>query len=277
MSIIIPTKNSSRTIETCLQSIKQQTYSAIELIVVDNFSIDSTLALAKKFTTHVFSQGPERSAQRNFGVEHAQGEYVLIIDSDMVLEPQVVEKCVALFVSHALIKGIVIPEVSFGQGFRAQCKQLERSFYVGVDRMEAARCFQKAVYLEMWWYDEANIGTEDYDLPQRIQHVYGKECIGRIDAYIHHDEWTLSLWRTCHKKFYYGQRLRAYQTKEANQANFAQQASIGQRYALFLRSPRKLFARPLVWLGMLVMKTAEMASGACGYVRGKRRKVKNIY
>lgn len=43
--------------------------------------------------------------------------------------------------------------------------------------MEAARCFRKSVYLEMGGYDEKNIGTEDFDLPQRIQQYYGKKCI----------------------------------------------------------------------------------------------------
>ena len=74
--------------------------------------------------------GPERSAQRNFGVAHAQGKYVVIIDSDMVVTPYVIEKCVAVLDASPALQGVVIPEVSVGEGFRAQCKRLERSFYV---------------------------------------------------------------------------------------------------------------------------------------------------
>ena len=46
VSVIVPTKNSQATLGACLHSIKAQTYPHIELIVVDNFSTDGTLALA---------------------------------------------------------------------------------------------------------------------------------------------------------------------------------------------------------------------------------------
>ena len=61
ISVIIPTRNSSRTIEKCLQSIKDQSYENIELIVVDNNSTDNTKDIANRFTDKVFNFGPERS------------------------------------------------------------------------------------------------------------------------------------------------------------------------------------------------------------------------
>jgi len=48
ISVIVPTYNSSRTIEKCLKSIKNQTYQNIEIIVIDNNSSDNTLKIAKK-------------------------------------------------------------------------------------------------------------------------------------------------------------------------------------------------------------------------------------
>jgi glycosyltransferase involved in cell wall biosynthesis len=56
VSIIIPTKNSARTIQACLESCKDQTYQNIEIIVVDNFSTDGTFEIAKKYTDNVFQQ-----------------------------------------------------------------------------------------------------------------------------------------------------------------------------------------------------------------------------
>ena len=143
VSIIIPTKNSSTTLGACLKSIKNQTYKNIELIVVDNNSTDETKVIAKKYTDKVFNKGPERSAQRNYGVKQSNGEYTLIIDSDMELSEKVVENCVKKIQSNTHIKAIIIPEESFGVGFWAQCKKLERSFYIGVDWIEAARFFEK--------------------------------------------------------------------------------------------------------------------------------------
>ena len=74
ISVIITTKNSSRTIKRCLKSIKNQSYENIELIVVDNNSIDNTKEIAYKFTNKVFNFSPERSAQRNFGSKKANGK-----------------------------------------------------------------------------------------------------------------------------------------------------------------------------------------------------------
>jgi probable beta-1,3-galactosyltransferase len=55
VSVIIPTYNSSRTLEKCLKSIKNQTYKNIEIIVVDNNSIDNTKEIAKKYTGKVYN------------------------------------------------------------------------------------------------------------------------------------------------------------------------------------------------------------------------------
>ncbi|MCD6457851.1 MAG: glycosyltransferase [Thermoproteales archaeon] len=54
VSVIILTYNFERFIEVCLQSIKNQTYKNIEIIVVDKGSKDRTVSIAKKYTDNVF-------------------------------------------------------------------------------------------------------------------------------------------------------------------------------------------------------------------------------
>ncbi len=106
---------------------------------------------------------------------------MLIIDSDMVLDKNVVAQCVAL-VARGDVIAAVIPERSEGQGFWAACKALERSCYVGDDTIEAARFFTRdAVRSRHGGYDEDMILTEDRDLPARIGR---QEGIGRVDAEI---------------------------------------------------------------------------------------------
>ena len=133
VSVIVPTRNSEKFIGKCLESISKQTYSRIEIIVVDNNSTDRTKEIAKKFTKKVYNKGPERSAQRNYGAKMSKGSFVLFIDSDMVLTSKVVGECVL-----SIGKAVIIPEKSFGKGFWAKCKALEKSFYIGVDWIEAA-------------------------------------------------------------------------------------------------------------------------------------------
>jgi len=269
VSLIIPTLNSVDHIGKCIQSIKKQSYQPIEIIVVDNNSRDNTKQIAQQYTDKVFNHGPERSAQRNYGARKADGDYVFFIDSDMVLSSNVVKASVGKFQSDKKIKGCIIPEQSYGTGFWAQCKILERSYYISVDWMEAARIFDRKTFEKLAGYVETNTGTEDYDLPQRIQACYGYDSIDRINELIYHDEGKMSLFKTCRKKFYYAQDLSAYKKYEANRDHYQKQASIIQRYKLFLSRPRILFEKPVIGFGMLLMKACEFGSGGMGYLLSK--------
>ena len=130
VSVIVTTRNSEATLEACLHSVQQQTYTPLEIVFVDNFSTDRTVEIARQFTDNVTIKGPERSVQRNEAARLAKGEYIVVIDSDMELTPTVIESCVAQYRHDDTVEGVVIPEESFGEGFWAQCKKLERSFYI---------------------------------------------------------------------------------------------------------------------------------------------------
>ena len=273
VSVIIPTKNSEKFIGKCLKSIKNQTYQNLEIIVVDNNSTDQTKEIVEEYVegstplnVKLFNGGPERSAQRNFGVEKSLGEYVLIVDSDMLLSKKVVEACVEKINSDKKIKGVVIPEESFGKGFWAKCKKLERSFYVGVDWMEAARFFEKNVYLKLGGYDEDMISGEDWDLSQRVEE---KGKISRIDEFIYHNEGRIRLLKTIKKKFFYAQKFSVYADKNKNLEKMSKQTGILKRYKLFFSQPKKLFKNPMLGMGMIFMKTCEFGFGGVGYIVNK--------
>ncbi|HXK34991.1 MAG TPA: glycosyltransferase [Candidatus Paceibacterota bacterium] len=267
VSIIIPTKNSARTLAACLASVKSQDYKDIEIIVVDNKSSDGTKEIAFNYTDKVFDYGPERSAQRNFGVKNSKGDHVFIVDSDMKLSPLVISACVNKM-KDGKIKAVIVPEESFGEGFWAKCKKLERSYYVGVSWMEGARFFKRDVFLEMSGYDEENTGTEDFDLSQRIKEKYGESSIDRIAEFIYHNEDHINLFKTCKKKFYYARRLSKYKSILANKENFRRQASLFERYKLVFRKPKILFRDPVIGAGMLFMKACEFFCGGLGYLQG---------
>ena len=230
----------------------------------------AAIQIAEKYTKNVFCMGPERSAQRNYGINNSTGDFVLIIDSDMVLSEKISEEVVKEFTKDEFKLGLVIPEQSFGIGFWANCKKLERKFYVGVEWMEAARAFRKKTILKVGGYDLENTGTEDYDLPHRIQMHFGKKSIGRIESYIFHNEGNLSLIKTCFKKFYYSQNLSIYFKKKENLSYFIKQSSPIYRYILFFKSPTLLFKNPILGLGMLYMKLCEQFFGGLGFILGAR-------
>lgn len=262
VSVIIPTRNSEEFLGICLKSIKAQTYKKIEIIVVDNKSTDKTKEVAAKYTKLVFNKGPERSAQRNFGASKAKGDYLLFVDSDMELSKKVLEDCVGKIKESS---GIIIPEKSMGEGFWAECKTLERSFYIGVDWIEAARFFPKKLFNKLNGYDEMQTGTEDSDFPQRIKKEFGDNSILRINSFIYHHEGKMSLLSTLKKRFYYAKTSSVYTKIKSNEEYFKKQSSILERYRLFFSDPKKLFKNPLLGFGVLFMKATEFSVWAIGY------------
>jgi glycosyltransferase involved in cell wall biosynthesis len=257
VTAIVPTRNSGRTLWACLESLRRQTYEPLELIVVDNGSTDDTVRIAEALGDVVSSKGPERSAQRNEGARLASGAYFLFVDSDMVLEPGVVAECVAL--AAAGTGAVVIPETSFGEGYWARCKALERSCYVGDELIEAARFFERSVFEACGGFDEElPAGPEDWDLHERVR--AGGAEIGRTSALIHHDEGALRLGGLARKKYYYGSAMADYRRKHPELAR--RQLSVVR--PAFVRHWRRLAADPVPAAGMVVMKSCEYAAGGAG-------------
>ncbi len=256
VSVIVTTKNNADTIGACLSSIRDQTYRGIELIVTDNHSTDDTRAIATRFTEHVFTVGPERSAQRNFAAKYAHGDYIAIIDSDMELSPDVIAECVANITEET--RALIIPEESFGIGFWAECKKLERSFYHGIDWIEAPRFFDKFLYERVGGYDESMAGGEDWDLHARIKQ---QTNVGRISALIMHNEGPLTLKEIVRSRRYYAKGFSKYlakpDVKTAERSGAKQALGV---YRLLLSKPARLFRRPHVGVGVLTMKTVEFGT-----------------
>jgi len=271
VSVIVTTRNSEATLEACLHSVQQQTYTPLEIVFVDNFSTDRTVEIARQFTDNVTIKGPERSVQRNEAARLAKGEYIVVIDSDMELTPTVIESCVAQYRHDDTVEGVVIPEESFGEGFWAQCKKLERSFYIGVDWIEAARFFKRQTFLEVGGYDEQLVSGEDWDLAQRVA---AKGRIAHVDALIMHNEGRLQLLSTLKKKFYYAGQFRQYTATTSVPAAHGKQPTniVLRRFGLYFSQPKQLFKKPHYGLGMLFMKVSEFGFGALGYLAAKNKK-----
>ena len=92
ISIIVPVFNAERTLKKCLDSIRQQTYSNYQVILVDDGSTDSSGGICDDYAKldsrfiafHNSNAGV--SATRNFGIEQAEGERLAFIDSDDYIE-----------------------------------------------------------------------------------------------------------------------------------------------------------------------------------------------
>lgn len=85
VSFCIPTLNNEDTIEACLNSIISQDYPDIEIIIIDGYSKDKTVEIAKKFTEKIlFDSGTYGSACQT-GFKHSSGKIVALFDSDLII------------------------------------------------------------------------------------------------------------------------------------------------------------------------------------------------
>lgn len=89
VSIILPCYNSEKTILQTLESIENQTYPNIEIIIVNDGSSDNTEDIVKKFMSmskkkihYIMQSNAGVSAARNKGIHSANGEYIVFLDSD---------------------------------------------------------------------------------------------------------------------------------------------------------------------------------------------------
>jgi glycosyltransferase involved in cell wall biosynthesis len=100
VSVIVPVYNVEQYLDECLNSIRQQTYKNIEIIVVEDCSTDNSLnTLTKhledprvKLIQHEKNSG--LSAARNTGIDAANGDYIMFVDSDDIVHLSLIELCV---------------------------------------------------------------------------------------------------------------------------------------------------------------------------------------
>ena len=144
ISIIVPVYKSKGTLERCVTSIVEQSYDNLEVILVDDGSTDGSSGLCDKLSKldHrirvIHKENGGVSSARNTGIENAQGQYILFVDSDDKLEPDCCRECMNLLATHEIdmilfgyyiIKKdssrAIIPELEGTYSFSAYSDQFE--------------------------------------------------------------------------------------------------------------------------------------------------------
>lgn len=209
VSIIIPTYNSGKTLSKCLESVYGQSYPFFEVIIVDNYSNDNTVEIAKKFGAKVIQAKSNPAAARNIGVANSTGKYVLFVDSDQILSPTVIEECVKKCESGdtSMVK---IPEVFIGMNFWSRCSALWKNCYqkAAEHRFRGEpRFFVKNHLIQAKMFDERLTWAEDQELYNRMKAFKFKElsCINVL-FHIEPD----SVGEIMFKNFRYGESMPFY-------------------------------------------------------------------
>lgn len=94
ISVVIPAFNSERYLRKCINSVLDQTYKNLEIIIVNDGSTDKTGEIALQYNNVVLlnKENGGLCSARNYGVKHAKGKYVVLLDSDDYLEKDFIKK-----------------------------------------------------------------------------------------------------------------------------------------------------------------------------------------
>ncbi len=268
----MPTYNSEAYLGECLESFKRQSFEDWELICVDRGSDDHTLEILQGYAASwarlkIVRGGSERTSQINIAVGKSSSEYIYYTASDFVVDERLIEDAVHTCKSNEA-DGAWIECVSYGSGFWARVRNLERSTYFGSEKFEGVRFFRRDTYLRVGGYDDKVPIFEEYDLQDRL--LRSGASLARVTtSREYHLGEPKSLLEISKKSFYYGTQYVALVEKQGTQA---------LRHANPLRSTffkhwRSFLAEPVLTAGFAAMLVAKYGAGALGALLGFLRRI----
>lgn len=202
ISVIVPVYNVEKYLEKCIFSITQQTYNNLEIILVDDGSYDSSpqicdLWAAKDYRIQVFHIKNSGGGQaRNWGLNHANGEYIAFVDSDDYISEYMFE-----YLEQQLKDGYDIAECDY------LTVQKDNAVF---DKFEAEDSF-----IECTAKDALAFNVKDQIFKQIIWNkLYRKEVIGEIrfpvGTQIDDEFWTYKVIGNAQKLIHSDKKLYAY-------------------------------------------------------------------
>lgn len=106
VSVVITTYNREKYLETAIESVENQTYRPIEILVVDdgsNFNYAASICDKFENCTYYFKNNGGLSTARNFGISRAKGEFIAFLDDDDYWEEQKISKQMEVFDSNPTV------------------------------------------------------------------------------------------------------------------------------------------------------------------------------
>ena len=179
VSIIIPIRP-KEDISLTRKALKDSTYKNFELIVVDT--------------------GQERSKQRNIGIKQAKGEYLLVLDSDQIPAPGLIELCVKCC-DHDGYDALYLAEEIIARDWFARIRNWDRQFFNGT----AVDCVRFVRRKGCPLFDEDMSGPEDSDWDRRVK---GKR-LSIDDICLYHND-GVSFSDFFQKKAYYSKSMKRF-------------------------------------------------------------------
>ena len=265
VSIIIPTYKSARTLKFVLESIKNQTYKNIEVIVVDRPSDDKTEEIVRNLGYKYISLNSERTKAVNYGAKVSKGDFIYYIGSDYILESNLIEKVVKKILKEKA-DAAVVPNVILPTGFWSKVRWIEKECYKGDNLIEAARFFSRKAFFDVGGYDEKMVAYEEHDLHNRIiEKGYKVVRVNGVKEINIGEPNSLVVYV---KKYYYygktiGKYLKKYPKKSLLQLNPIRSSYL-VNWKLFIK-------HPILTLGFIFYQFVRYFSAGLGFLVSKVR------
>lgn len=271
VSVNIATYNSAKTLAKCLDSIKNQTYKNVEIIIMDSYSKDKTLDIATSYGAKIVFASTLATA-RKAGADTSRGDYIFIVDSDQILDTNVIEECVKAcedegYDGVTLFERSLITKNTFVERIIAYDKEIFHSLHDDDPiRGTAIPRFFRASYFKRIEFDKnPPITFEHTVIHHRIVQMGAK--IKFVDVYIWHHE-TATISEVARKFFRYGYY-------------YISALKFNKEMAIFHSMPRrtyfhyKSFKHPLLFFGLFYIyfvKAASAGLGAFSYLLDRKNR-----
>jgi glycosyltransferase involved in cell wall biosynthesis len=164
LSVAIVTLNEEETLARTLASVAW----AEEIVVVDSGSTDRTVEIARSFGARVIErEWPGFAAQKNFAIEQCRGEWVLSLDADEELTPELQQEIQKLLASSLALNAFYLKRRNYFLGRWVRYGGFYPDAKLRLFRRDAAKFTERAVHETIAF--EGETGTLEFDL---IHHAY---------------------------------------------------------------------------------------------------------
>ena len=212
VSVIIPSYNRAATVEKAIRSVLRQTYTNLELILVDDGSQDNTrdvvMAIADPRVHYIYQPNAGACAARNHGIREAQGEVIAFQDSDDVWHPDKLEKQMRVMVEKQA-DVVFCKQIHICQGKETKLtpKRINEGFLSGnedIFGVGTQTIVARKQVLEQECFDVSMPRLQDTELLYRLIRRFKVYCLddGLVDYIVGDDSITMN-----HEKRFQAMRL----------------------------------------------------------------------
>ena len=170
ISVIIPCFNQGEYIDEAVDSVLNQTYKNVEIIIVNDgstekFTITKLTSYKKPKTLVLNKQNGHLSSARNYGIKHGKGSYILILDADDMFESTFIEKAKKILDENESVGAVSSQVENFGAktGLGRKFEGGSTKDFVVINNAVACALIRKKAWEEVGGYDETmKNGFEDW-------------------------------------------------------------------------------------------------------------------